>query len=89
MQLIDKAAQALARTQGCYDWDSLSAEKQKSFRCGVRAVFEAVRSPDTGMAEAGAEIIRNVGPAETESAYLSDAADMWSYMIDVLLGQAG
>lgn len=89
MQLLEKANQALARAQGCSDWDNLSTEKQESFRCGVRAVLEAVRDPDSDMAEAGAEIIRNVGPAETELAYLTDASDMWRYMIDVLLGQVG
>lgn len=87
MQLVENACHALARSQGCGDWESLSPEMQRRFKCGVRAVLEALRSPDTAMTEAGAEIIRNVGAAESEAAYLTDAADTWHYMVNVLLGE--
>jgi hypothetical protein len=60
---------------------------QVRLKSGVRAVLEALRDPDMAMIEAGVEIIRNVGAAESEAAYVTDAADTWRYMINVLLGE--
>ena len=87
MRLVDKAARELARAQGSADWDMLVPEAQERFRSGVRAVLEALRDPDPIMAEAGAEIIRNVGPAESDAAHRSDAATTWRFMIDALLSE--
>lgn len=87
MALIDKAAMALAQMQGAGDWDGLAPEAQEQFRSGVYAVLSALRDPDAVMAEAGAEIIRNVGPAETGAAHRSDAVNTWRFMVDALLGE--
>lgn len=87
MRLVDEAAQALAQAQGCADWNVLGSDEQERFRSGVRAVLGALRDPDAVMAEAGAEIIRNVGPAESDAAHRSDAATTWRFMIDALLGE--
>lgn len=87
MALIDEAAMALAQMQSAGDWDNLAPEAQEQFRSVVYAVLSALRDPDAVMAEAGAEIIRNVGPAQSEVAHLSDAVNTWRYMIDALLGE--
>jgi len=47
-------------------------------------ILNALREPDEAMAEAGAEIIRNVGPSESDSAYANDAVNTWRFMIDAL-----
>ena len=86
MNLIDRAACALAASQtGGKDWELLGPAQQKQFQEGVRAVLQSLRDPDERMAEAGAEIIRSVGPEESNAAHLSDAANTWRFMIDVLL----
>lgn len=89
MRLVDKAARALAHSQGCDDWDGLTPEAQARFGRAVRAVLDALRDPDEVMAEAGAEIIRNVGPAESKAAHLSDAVNTWRFMMDTLRGGRG
>lgn len=85
MRLLECAAQALALSKGD-DWEGLSLGERTHYEDGARAVLEALRDPDTRMTEAGAEIIRNVGPAESEAAHRSDAANTWRFMIDALLG---
>ncbi|MEO6091653.1 MAG: hypothetical protein ABIT04_09425 [Novosphingobium sp.] len=86
MNLINRAAWVLAESQtGSNDWGSLGPGEQKQFHDGVRAVLKSLRDPDERMAEAGAEIIRNVGAAESAAAHLNDAANTWRLMIDVLL----
>lgn len=84
MGLIDRAAQALALAQDGVDWDHLAPETQARFRENVRLVLNALREPDEAMAEAGAEIIRNVGPSESDTAHASDAVNTWRFMIDAL-----
>lgn len=51
----------------------------------ARAAFTAVREPSDAMNEAGREVIRNVGAAESEEAFANDAANTWRFMIDALL----
>jgi hypothetical protein len=86
MNLIERAARALAASQiGRDDWDSLDSAQRLLFLQGTRAVLKCLRDPDTHMAQAGAEIIRNVGEAESEFALRSDAENTWRFMIDVLL----
>jgi hypothetical protein len=88
MNLINRAAYALAESQtGCNDWGTLNLAQQEHFHEGVCAVLKSLRDPDDRMAEAGAEIIRNVGPAESNEAHLNDAANTWRFMIDVLLAE--
>ncbi len=87
MSVIDSAAKAMANIQGAGDWFALEKDKQNYFRENVRIILKALRDPDLHMTEAGAEIIRNVGPSESEEAYISDAANTWRYMIDALLGE--
>lgn len=86
MNLMDRAARALAAGLGD-DWYALDTAAQTRLRDSVHAVLKALRQPDMRMTEAGAEIIRNVGPEESDAAYLSDAANTWCFMIDALLGE--
>jgi hypothetical protein len=86
MNLIDRAARALAASQQGQDaWDKLDVAGQERFRDGVRVALNALRDPDDRMAQAGAEIIRNVGREESGAAHLNDAANTWRFMIDALL----
>lgn len=87
MGLVEKAARTLAQVHDGADWDGLAPDDRERFRDSVCAVVQALREPDTIMAEAGAEIIRNVGPAESLAAHLSDAETTWRFMIDALLSQ--
>lgn len=88
MTIIDVAAKEMANMQGAGDWFSLDKDKQNYFRENVRIILKALRDPNVHMTEAGAEIIRSVGPAESEEAHISDAANTWRYMIDALLGES-
>lgn len=87
MRIVDRAGRALAESNGA-DWDTLGSQEQARLRQAVRAVIAALRDPDEMMAEAGAQIVRNVGPNESEEAHLSDAVNTWRFMIDVLLGES-
>ncbi|KQM18274.1 hypothetical protein [Novosphingobium sp. Leaf2] len=86
MTLIDLAAQAMAKVQGS-QWAVLNGAEQQTLRDCVHAVIKAVRQPDVRMTEAGAEIIRKIGPDESDAAHLSDAANTWRFMIDALLDE--
>ncbi|WP_313536832.1 hypothetical protein [Sphingomonas sp.] len=85
MSLIDGAARALTSATGGPPWEDLDAKAQDFARERVRAVLKALRDPDVRMAQAGAEIIRNVGPAESWEAHLNDAQNVWGFMVDALL----
>ena len=41
------------------------------------------------MMHAGAEIARQVGPNESDHAFLNDAANMWRLMVDAALAERG
>lgn len=85
MKPLERAAAEIRRefSVARADGDDLDA------RClrAARAVLQAIREPDEEMSEAGAELIRNVGRAESEEAYQSDAVNTWRYMIDAALGE--
>lgn len=88
MTLIDGAARALTASQGGLLWEDLDANARDCARESVRAVLKGLRDPDVRMAQAGAEIIRNVGPAESWEAHLNDAQNVWRFMVDTLLEEA-
>lgn len=86
MSLIDRVSRAMVAQQGNGDtWDALDAVQHNQVRSNLRTILKALRDPDQRMTEAGAEIVRNVGPSESHEAYMSDAANTWRYMIDALL----
>lgn len=86
MNLIDRAARELATFQiGNDDWEKLDIVGRERFKEGVRMALNILRDPDEHMTEAGMEVIRNVTPAESETAYLNDAANTWRFMVDALL----
>jgi len=49
----------------------------------VKAVLDAMHEPSPRMTEAGAEIIRYVGPDESAFGHQAEAANVWRFMIDV------
>jgi hypothetical protein len=86
MNLIDRAAREMAAFQmGRDDWDQLGEAGQERFKVGVRMALNLLRDPDEQMKQAGVEIIRHVTRAESEAAYLNDAANTWRFMLDALL----
>ncbi len=89
MAFMERAARALAASLDGRDWDSLDANLQKRFRMAARAVLETLHEPDEFMMEAGAEIVRHVGPDESDDAYRNDAANIWRLMASATLAQNG
>lgn len=88
MTAIDIAARALAAARGGPDgYDGLASVDHAALRAEVRTVLRAIRDPSDEMAEAGAEIIRNVQPGESDHAFRSDAANTWRFMIDSILSE--
>lgn len=88
MSSIEQAARALAASEGRLDaWELLAPASQENLKNRVRIVLNAIREPDINMIEAGAEIVRHVGPHESDEAHLGDAANVWRFMIDVLVGK--
>lgn len=88
MTLIERGVQALAMSlYGHAGAAALSVPERDQLGKAVHAVLASLRDPDEEMAEAGAEIIRNVGEAESHKAHLSDAANTWRFMMDVLLAK--
>lgn len=80
--IIERAARALAQSaSGHDDWDSLDPEHQQAIKRDIRAVLHSIREPTDGMALAGAEVIRNVAPAETAKGHQGDAASTWRFMV--------
>jgi len=85
---MEQAARALAELEGGNaDWGAMDAASKEQFKTLVRTILNALREPDIRMMEAGAQIVRHVGGNESEEALLSDAANVWRFMIDVLLGE--
>ncbi len=86
MKLIERAAQALAvALHGETGAQALPPTERSQLRKAIHAVLATLRDPDEDMVQAGAEIVRNVGKDETSEAHLSDAANTWRFMMDVLL----
>lgn len=85
MTLMEKAARALCRLDGKPENATLKgAPMWKSYLPQALAVVETLREPSLRMAEAGVEIIRHVGPNESEESYQNDAANIWRFMIDAI-----
>lgn len=85
MTPIERAARALCKLGGhSEDGECDGKPMWRSYLPQVRAVLEALHEPSARMAEAGAEIIRHVGPEESDAGYQSDAANVWRFMIDAV-----
>lgn len=90
MSGIERAARAVAALEGGSKvWETLDATARDHLKDHVRSILNAIREPDLSMMEAGAEIVRHVGPHESDEAHLGDAANVWRLMIDVLLSGKG
>lgn len=86
MNLLDQAARGMAASQrGRDDWDELGVAEQERFKAGIRTALTILRDPDEHMTQAGVEIIRHISSAESETAYVNDAANTWRFMLDALL----
>lgn len=89
MTPIERAARAMYdAVQPEWDWNDPDAELlRRMYRENARVAIAAIREPDEFMAQAGAEIVRHIGPDESDDAYLNDAANTWRLMIDAALGE--
>ena len=81
----ERAARSLAASLDGRDWDNLDTALQHRFLAAARAVLEALHEPDEFMMEAGAEIVRHIGPDESDEAYRNDAANIWRMMASATL----
>ncbi|WP_395393017.1 hypothetical protein WBP07_17790 [Novosphingobium sp. BL-8A] len=89
MGFIERAARALAVSLENREWEALDAALQRKFRVAARAVLETLHEPDEFMMEAGAEIVRHVGPDESDESYRNDAANIWRLMASATLAENG
>lgn len=88
MTPIDRAANRLALLdEDGAGWEGLAESERHAYRAQVLEVLRALREPDEPMKEAGALIVRNVGRDEAPEAYEGDAANVWRFMIDALMGE--
>ena len=85
MTPIERAARALCKLDGHAEDD---VREGKSLWCSylpqAQAVLEAIHEPSLRMTEAGAAVIRYVGPEESQLGYQGDAANVWRFMIDAM-----
>ncbi|WP_232494900.1 hypothetical protein [Novosphingobium kaempferiae] len=82
MDMIDRAARALAKEQSGVDvWDGLDAELQNDLRRDVRTVLEAMRDPEPDFGIPGERLL---GDARGHSVSRNDMTDAWTAMIDGL-----
>jgi hypothetical protein len=85
MTPLARAARALVlKESGTDSFDALEPELQEQVIESVKAVVEALREPDPVMAQAGAEIVRNVHGENGHAAFEGDAANVWRAMIDAV-----
>ncbi|TCM17182.1 hypothetical protein EDF56_106298 [Novosphingobium sp. PhB165] len=89
MTFLERTARALAASLDGREWEALDASRQRQFNTAARAVLETLHEPDEFMMEAGAEIVRHVGPDESDAAYRNDAANIWRLMASATLAQNG
>ncbi|HEX7852482.1 MAG TPA: hypothetical protein VF503_02185 [Sphingobium sp.] len=91
MKPIERAAKAMYdAVQPDWDWKDPDAELlRRIYRESARAVIAALREPDELMIQAGAEIVRHIGPDESDEAFLNDAANTWRLMVDAALAERG
>lgn len=89
MTPIERAAKAMYEViQPEWDWSDPDAELLRSMcRENARAAIAVLREPDEFMIQAGAEIIRHIGPDESDDAFLNDAATTWRLMVDAALAE--
>lgn len=79
-----RIARALMKLRsGVDDFEALDAETQTTLLAEAAVALEAAREPTQAMIEAGVEIIQNVHAGETGTAFASDAANTWRFMIDI------
>lgn len=83
--IVERAARALRELDGHAPDIEDDNPTWQNYLSNVRAVLQAIREPTDGMMEAGAEIIRNVGPSESPEAHRNDAANTWRFMVDEAL----
>ena len=84
MTPIERAARALCKLDGHAEGEREGKPLWRNYLLQARAVLEAIREPSLRMTEAGATVIRYVGPEESPSGYQSDAANVWRFMIDAI-----
>ena len=85
MTPIERAARALCQLDGHpEDGEREGKPLWRGYLPQVQAVLEGLYEPSARMVEAGAELIRYVGPEESEIGYRSDAANVWRFMIDAM-----
>jgi len=85
MTPIERAARALCKLDGhAEEGEREGKPLWRSYLPQARAVLEAIHEPSLRMTEAGATVIRYVGPEESPSGYESDAANVWRFMIDAM-----
>lgn len=89
MTPIERAAKAMYdAVQPEWDWNDPDAELlRRLYRDNARAAIASLRAPDELMIQAGAEIVRHIGPEESEDAYLNDATNTWRLMVDAALAE--
>lgn len=85
MTPMERAARALCELDGRpEDGGHEGQPVWRAYLPQVQAVLEALHEPSVHMTEAGAELIRYVGPEESEEGYQSDAANVWRFMIGAM-----
>ena len=89
MTPIERAARAMYdAVQPEWDWNDPDTELlRRMYRENARVAIAALREPDELMIRAGAEIVRHIGPDESEDAFLNDAANTWRLMVDAALAE--
>jgi hypothetical protein len=92
MHPIERAARAICADLGVdpdsnVDFEAEVRPAWKEHIATVCSALQAMRDPSRSMMEAGAEITRNVGRAESDAAYINDAANVWRFMIDAALSE--
>ncbi|ANI78484.1 hypothetical protein [Sphingobium sp. EP60837] len=89
MTPIERAARAMYNAvKPEWDWNDPDAELlRRMYRENARAAIAALREPDDLMVQAGAEIVRHIGAAESDEAFLNDAANTWRLMIDAAVAE--
>ncbi|EQA97230.1 hypothetical protein [Sphingobium sp. HDIP04] len=85
MTPIERAARALCKLDGyAEDGEREGKPLWRSYLPQVQAVLDAIEEPSPRMTEAGATVIQYVGPEESQSAYQSEAANVWRFIIHAM-----
>ncbi|WP_236575251.1 MULTISPECIES: hypothetical protein [unclassified Sphingobium] len=85
MTPLERAARALCKLDGhAEDGEREGKPLWRSYLPQAQAVLDAIQEPSLHMTEAGAAVIRYVGPEESQSGYQGDAANVWRFMIDAM-----